>query len=109
MKKTINIGDKAVEFNASAATPIYYKRAFKSDMLKDLQGLSTEDIDVSILYQLAFAMTDDCKQGRDLAEWLDQFDMVEFLQATEQIMSLIADNSATSIETETKNLQATEK
>lgn len=36
MSKTIIIGDREIEFKASAATPILYKRAFKQDLTQEL-------------------------------------------------------------------------
>lgn len=42
MREIIKIGDKEIEFKASAATPILFKRAFKQDLTQELAGYAKQ-------------------------------------------------------------------
>ena len=95
MRKPVQIGSKNTELVANAASPYLYEMIFKEDFLKKLQD---KDPDLEIVQKMAFVMA---KQGEmtsmtqlaelsvdDYLEWLLQFEPMDILTASEEIMKL---------------------
>ena len=112
MKKVIKIGDKELTVKATGATPRLYRLEFKRDLFVDMQKLESLDDDnperFEILENVAYMMA---KQGetseghdfpKDITEWLESFDMLEFFEVLPDIFELWADNNATTTEPKKK-------
>lgn len=92
MRQIVRLGDKEMEFKASAATPILYKQVFKSDLLKDIgtlkenKGDDTEKASqtIDIFQQLAFIMylEGNCSAD-DIWSKLSQQEYIRFLMSVD--------------------------
>lgn len=110
MKKEINVGNKAIEFETSAALPRIYRATFGADMLVDMQKLSLDggdvefDADMSMVMEnVAFAMAKhaNSKMTDDIVKWLSQFETFDLYNALPEILELWAN--------ETKQISAAKK
>jgi len=94
MEKLIKIGDKEVGMRCSARTPFLYRRYFGKDIICEMQKMktSTDLLDYSMFENLAWLMANDDKEvldvNKDMAEWLEQFEMLDIYQAMPQIIEL---------------------
>lgn len=95
MTKEIIIGDKPIQFKASAFTPFMYKAEFGRDITADVRNMNTEEgIDLPILSQLAYIMAKGANADIEpLEEWLEQFNMFDILKAQTDIITLWGLNS----------------
>lgn len=93
--KQIQIGDVTETFMASAATPLYYRRAFGEDMLVASQSFNEETPDLVAVQQMAYVMSASCKKGVKFEEWLEGFNFMDFTEALTEIIELITINSRT--------------
>lgn len=106
MRREITIGDMPVEMVANAATPFVFKKIFGLDLLRKMQN---DPEDVNQYFELAFTMAQqaahpglellDGKVGKeDFIVWLENFEMVDILEATSDILDLYqASRKGTSI------------
>lgn len=104
MEKTIRIGQKEVNFKATASTTRRYRDKFGRDLLVDLNallpGMQNGEVtanDLEIFENLAYIMA---KQGDDTvpndpSQWLDQFELMEIYNALPELMSLWGANVQT--------------
>lgn len=119
MQKSIMIGDVEVAMRASAATAIRYRNTFHGDIMKELMEMNPEQIDSSVIekiQKLAFIMTKSAEGANmtaltedDYLEWLDQFDSLEMMTASKDIVSIYLGGKVSESElkkTETENLTA---
>lgn len=119
MQKSIMIGDVEVAMRASAATAIRYRNTFHGDIMKELMEMNTEQIDSSVIekiQKLAFIMAKSAEGANmtaltedDYLEWLDQFDSLEMMTASKDIVSIYLGGKVSESElkkTETENLTA---
>lgn len=119
MQKSIMIGDVEVAMRASAATAIRYRNTFHGDIMKELMEMNPEQIDSSVIekiQKLAFIMAKSAEGANmttltedDYLEWLDQFDSLEMMQASKDIVSIYLGGKVSESElkkTETENLTA---
>lgn len=110
MEKVIKIGTKDVTLAANAATPIRFRNIFGKDLLTMIsEGTSSEGVDMKVASEvapeLAFLMAktaekaDMTKLNEDkLLEWLEQFDAMDVINATEQIFQVYFGDSETEVE-----------
>lgn len=95
MRKTVKIGSENTELVANAASPYLYKMIFKEDFLKQL---TEAEPDLDAIQKMTFVMA---KQGEltsmtalaglspnDYIEWLLQYEPMDILTASEEIMKL---------------------
>ena len=98
MQKTIMIGDVEVAMRASAATAIRYRNIFHGDIMKELMEMNPGKIDASVIetiQKLGFVMAKSAEGEKmteltedDYMEWLDQFDSIEMMTASKDIVSI---------------------
>lgn len=95
--KNVAIGDKVVTFGASAGTLRRYRDLTGRDLLGDLQGIDTKKLNTAVLENMAYVMAKQAnpEMTEGIDEWLDQFDMVEFMQALPAVLELWANNNVT--------------
>lgn len=95
--KTIKIGDKDVTFTCSAGTLVRYRNDFHSDLLMDMQKLTGANPDADVLSKLAYTMAKQAstEEFPEFIDWLDQFDMVEFMQALAEVTAMWGQNNVT--------------
>lgn len=122
IKRVIQIGDKAVEFKASAAIPRIYRIKFKRDVFKDLMkleqalktgkqepgGHSTMGIDdLEMFENIAYTMAKhaDSTIPDDIYDWLDCFDVFDIYIVLPKIIELWGDNIETEVEAKKKLIQ----
>lgn len=84
MEKIIELGTGKVTFRINAATTYLYRQKFRKDLVRTFQRLSedSESEDTfEAMSQLAYiaAFQADKKITSDPAEWLEQFDLNEFI------------------------------
>ena len=110
MEKVIKIGTKDVALQANAATPIRFRNIFGKDLLTIVsEGTSPEGIDMKVASEvapeLAFIMaksaekSDMTKLNEDkMIEWLEQFEPMDLINATDGIFSVYFGDSETEVE-----------
>lgn len=91
MRGKIAIQDKEFEAAANAASPYIYKNIFHEDFLQKLQA---PEPDTEIFQKMFFVMVSQAEKTttealnltiEDYLKFLDQFDPMEILEATENI------------------------
>jgi len=112
MKKIIKIGEKEIEFTATAATAMHYRNTFKGyDMLKELQSLSGGEIEANIDYgmidRMAYIMSGAFKGKKSMEEWLEQFGPLDIINAMTDILEIYTDSTSTQNMTR-KNVETAE-
>ena len=110
MEKVIKIGTKDVALAANAATPIRYRNVFKKDLLTQIsEGTRENGVDLTVASEvapeLAFIMAksaekaDMNKLNEDkLLEWLEQFEPLDLVNATEAIFAVYFGDAETVVE-----------
>lgn len=107
MYAKVTIGSKEVEMAASAATPFFYSSIFKGkDLMKEQAPLFSGKVEPAesfgLIYELAFVMAMSAEKKLsemrkltedNFAEWLEQFDMGEMLEAANEILAVYIGNS----------------
>lgn len=112
MKRTIVIDGNEVEMKCTGATPSFYRELFKRDLFIEFAKLSnsfkngkmTEDIDFSVVENLAYTMAYQADRtiGTKL-EWLDSFEHSSAIyDAMEDILALYTDGLQTISEVKKK-------
>lgn len=95
MRKTINIGEKTVDLECNAFTPIAYRDFTGGDFLKEIMALNQENPDTNMLVNLTYIMA---KQGGfdgTLEAFLSQFELFDVYNALPQVLELWTENSKT--------------
>lgn len=108
MKKAIEIGNKTVEFKASAATLRIYRDMFGKDALVDMQKLSKETSDgelsisslevfENIAYVMAYQAAKENNQEFPATpnEWLDEFETMSVYDILPKLLELWSINTKT--------------
>ena len=110
MEKVIKIGTHDVTLAANAATPIRYRNTFKQDLLTQIsEGTRENGVDMTVASEvapeLAFIMAksaekaDMNKLNEDkLLEWLEQFEPMDVINATEAIFAVYFGDAETVVE-----------
>lgn len=117
MEKVVKIGDKDVKLRSSAATYIKYRREFKEDLFKTLQGMTKDlgdngeipDGAVAVLLQAAYIMAGqaDPNMKKDFDSWLDQFELLDSVN-TQGVFEMLMGDQVTIDEAKKKNDQQNE-
>jgi hypothetical protein len=110
MEKVIKIGTKDVALQANAATPIRFRNIFGKDLLTIVsEGTSPEGIDMKVASEvapeLAFIMAKSAEKAdmtklneAKMIEWLEQFEPMDLINATDGIFSVYFGDSETEVE-----------
>lgn len=87
MKKIIRVGNRELAFDANALCLIFYRNAFKKDLIRDItRNLKKDD---TIQYKIAYVMSDAVKKGISFDDWLSGFSIVELLELLPQTTELM--------------------
>jgi hypothetical protein len=93
--RTIQIGEKQIGLKATPLALVYYKQAFKSDLVSDLLKMDGIEKDHSkmdgvLFLQMAWAMAKACegvgKKFPDLATWVAELDELDLEELTACVM-----------------------
>ena len=110
MEKVIKIGTHDVSLLANAATPIRFRNIFGKDLLTLIsEGTKPEGVDMKVASEvapeLAFIMAksaekaDMTKLNSDkMLEWLEHFEPMDIINATEAIFSVYFGDTETEVE-----------
>lgn len=110
MVKEISIGTKRVILEANAATPIRYRNTFKKDLLTQIsEGTRENGVDMSVASEvapeLAFIMAKSAEKADmrllnedEWLKWLEQFEPMDVVNATEDIFSVYFGDMQTEVE-----------
>ena len=108
MQKTVKIGEKEVEMRATAATAIRYRNVFHGDIMTELMEMNPEKIDAKVIekiQQLGFIMAKTAEGANmsaltqdDYLEWLDQFDGMDLMTASKDIVTIYIGGKVSSSE-----------
>jgi len=95
MRKTVKIGSENTELVANAASPYLYRMIFKEDFLQRLQD---KEPDLEIVQKMTFVMAKQAEitnmtklaelSTDDYLEWLLQFEPMDIMMASEEIMQI---------------------
>lgn len=105
MRRTIPLRDcegneTAVEFMATAATPILFKRTFRRDLFGMLKELSADNPDLEAVFGLAFVMACEARgetpRDEDFVPWLSGLDGGAMMEHVREIIGVYYDAKATS-------------
>ena len=88
METTITLNEKEYRFRLSAATTYIYHRKFGKDLIREFQKLGKgkknelDDGAIDTMSEVAYiaAKQADPNLTDDVAEWMDQFDLMDFYQ-----------------------------
>lgn len=102
MRKEIKIGEKSVDLEINALTPILYKRTFKEDMIVVLDGMrggKNKDKLSEFFPQLAYIGACQAKKEKPsedaFEEWVCEFGALDFMVSSPQIMELVNNQRVT--------------
>jgi Uri superfamily endonuclease len=94
MRGTIEFGGKPVELVANGATPVLYKRVFRSDFLNSAN--KADDMDIYV--ELAFIMAKQAEKPmaelinslkyEDYLEWVEGFGAMDIVEKVTDIFAL---------------------
>lgn len=108
MQKTVKIGETEVMMRSSAATAIRYRNTFQEDIMKELMAMDPEKMDAKVIekiQKLGYIMARSAERADmttltedDYLEWLDQFDTIDIMQASKDILMLYLGNKVSSSE-----------
>lgn len=110
MVKEISIGTKRVTLEANAATPIRYRNTFKKDLLTQIsEGTRENGVDLSVASEvapeLAYIMAKSAEKAdmtklneESWLKWLEQFEPMDVVNATEDIFSVYFGDMQTEVE-----------
>ena len=94
MRGTIEFGGKPVELVANGATPVLYKRVFRSDFLNSAN--KADDMDIYV--ELAFVMAKQAEKPlselinslkyEDYLEWVEGFGAMDVVEKVTDIFAL---------------------
>lgn len=97
--RELNIGGKQVRVRATPLALLYYKQAFKADLLGDLIKIADAEQDLSridtvVLLQLIWAMAKADGYGQpfpSFEEWLRGFETIDFSEFLQAALEEAAD------------------
>ena len=101
MFKTLTVGEKELEFKATAATPFRFKTVFHKDLLQILGNEEkAEKEGVETVTELAYIMTKQA-EGADMSKlneedffnWLDGFGAMDFINSAEDILNIYMEST----------------
>ena len=111
LEKTITVGDKQVKFRSSATIPRLYRIKFKRDIFKDLSKLEAsyskkknedgsfaiEDLEIfeNVAYIMAYHA--DHSIPDNIADWLDQVEVLSIYEILPEILELWGSNLVTDV------------
>lgn len=108
MQKTVKIGDKDVMMRSSATTAIRYRNIFHEDIMKELMEMDPKKMDANVIekiQKLGYIMARSAEHADmktltedGFVEWLDQFETIDIIQASKDIMMLYLGNKLSSSE-----------
>lgn len=110
MNKVIKIGTKDVTLEANAATPIRYRDIFGKDLLTQIaEGTTDNGVDMTVASmvapELAFIMAKSAAKAdmgslnKDkMLKWLEQFETMDVVNATEDIFAVYFGDAQTGVE-----------
>lgn len=110
MEKVIKIGTHDVSLLANAATPIRFRNIFGKDLLTIIhEGTSREGVDMKVASEvapeLAFIMAKSAEKAdmsklneAKMLEWLERFEPMDIVNATEAIFSVYFGDTETEVE-----------
>ncbi len=114
MFKELKIGDKTIPMLANGATPLRYKLVFKKDIISEFQLAENDYSKVTnSMPELAFIMAkqaEACQGNADLnllnfdmyMAWMEQFEPMDLVLASDEIVDLYMGNNQTSSEPKKK-------
>lgn len=114
MFKELKIGDKTIPMLANGATPLRYRLVFKKDIIEELQLAENDYSKVTnSVPELAFIMAKQAEAsqgGEDLnllsfdkyMAWMEQFEPMDLIYASDDIIDLYMGNNQTSSESKKK-------
>lgn len=114
MFKELKIGDKTIPMLANGATPLRYRLVFKKDIIEELQLAKNDYSKVTnSVPELAFIMAKQAEAsqgGEDLnllsfdkyMAWMEQFEPMDLIYASDDIIDLYMGNNQTSSESKKK-------
>lgn len=108
MQKTVKIGDNDVLMRSSAATAIRYRNTFHDDIMKELMAMDPEKMDAKVIekiQKLGYIMARSAEHADmtaltedDYLEWLEQFDTLDIMRASKDILMMYLGNKLSSSE-----------
>lgn len=108
MQNTVKIGEIDVTMRSSAATAIRYRNTFHEDIMKELIEMDPEKMDAKVIekiQKLGYIMARSAERANmtrltedDYMVWLDQFDTIDIMRASKDILMLYLGNKASSSE-----------
>ena len=108
MQKTVKIGETDVMMRSSAATAIRYRNIFHGDIMKELMEMDPEKMDAAVIekiQKLGYVMARSAERADmtrltedDYMIWLDQFDTIDIMRASKDILMLYLGNKLSSSE-----------
>ncbi len=114
MFKELKIGDKTIPMLANGATPLRYRLVFKKDIIEEFQLAENDYSKVTnSVPELAFIMAKQAEAsqgGEDLnllsfdkyMAWMEQFEPMDLIYASDDIIDLYMGNNQTSSESKKK-------
>ncbi len=108
-KKKIQIGNKEVEFKATAATPIYYRTLFHREFMRDMEKLAKTFEEhkeegemplesLEIFEDVAYCMAKQAAPSiGDKIDWFDGFDMFSIYEVLPHIIELWGVNQSSMV------------
>lgn len=102
--KVIKIDGQDVKVRVSGATPIFYRKLTGRDLIKDMQGLSAEEVDFEVLGNMAFTMFKQAnpEYSGTALDWLDQYSMMGVYSALPELINLWVENQQTTVKSKKK-------
>ena len=114
MFKELKIGDKTIPMLANGATPLRYKLVFKKDIIAEFQLAENDYSKVTnSMPELAFIMAKQAEASQGNADlnllnfdmymaWMEQFEPMDLVLASDEIIDLYLGNNQTSSEPKKK-------
>lgn len=114
MYREIKVGEKSIPMLANGATPIRYRMTFGKDIISEFESVQTDTGKASSsIAELAFIMTKAAEAQSEhkamttlnqesFIEWLEQFEPLDLVLASEDIVNLYLGNEHTLSEAKKK-------
>lgn len=114
MRTTITIGAQEVTLEANAGTPIRYRNVFGRDLLTLIhEGTKEDGIDLTVASEvapeLAYVMAKTAEKAdmskinkNEWLTWLEQFEPLDLINATEEIFGAYFGDAMTNVEPKKK-------
>lgn len=114
MYREIKIGEKSIPMLANGATPIRYRMVFGRDIISEFENVQTDSGKATTsISELAFIMAKQAEAQNEhkpmttlnqesFIEWLEQFEPLDVVLATDEIVDLYLGNEKTLSEAKKK-------